>query len=81
MLDDPALAARLASAAAARAALLPGEDDAVDQLADLYRGLREGNAGAGAGSDRTLDARFRDRVRRIPKKFWRNGNRLVGDRV
>ncbi|RKS73247.1 glycosyltransferase involved in cell wall biosynthesis [Actinomadura pelletieri DSM 43383] len=39
VLDDPALAARLASAAARRSALLPGEDDAVDQLADVYREL------------------------------------------
>ncbi|GAA4227408.1 glycosyltransferase family 4 protein [Actinomadura meridiana] len=39
VLDDPALAARLATAAAHRSALLPGEDDAVDQLADLYRDL------------------------------------------
>ncbi|MFI0479810.1 glycosyltransferase [Actinomadura sp. 9N215] len=36
VLDDPALAARLASAAAQRSAKLPGEDDAVDQLAALY---------------------------------------------
>ncbi|SNR85488.1 glycosyltransferase [Actinomadura mexicana] len=36
VLDDPALAARLGSAAARRSALLPGEDDAVDQLAELY---------------------------------------------
>ncbi|RFS84410.1 glycosyltransferase family 1 protein [Actinomadura spongiicola] len=39
VLDDPALATRLASAAARRSALLPGEDDAVDQLADVYREL------------------------------------------
>ncbi|MGH3241300.1 MAG: glycosyltransferase family 4 protein, partial [Spirillospora sp.] len=39
VLDDPALAARLASAAAHRSALLPGEDDAVDQLAALYLDL------------------------------------------
>ncbi|QFG26769.1 glycosyltransferase family 4 protein [Actinomadura sp. WMMB 499] len=44
VLDDPALAARLAAAAAARAALLPGEDDAVDQLVRLFRELREGSA-------------------------------------
>ncbi|MFV2174797.1 glycosyltransferase family 4 protein [Actinomadura sp. LOL_011] len=44
VLDDPALAARLASAAAARAALLPDEDDAVDQLVRLFRELREGSA-------------------------------------
>ncbi|MES9543309.1 glycosyltransferase, partial [Actinomadura sp. NPDC000600] len=36
VLDDPALAARLGAAAAHRSALLPGEDDAVDQLAELY---------------------------------------------
>ncbi|GGQ35386.1 glycosyltransferase involved in cell wall biosynthesis [Actinomadura coerulea] len=36
VLDDPALAARLGSAAARRSAMLPGEDDAVDQLAELY---------------------------------------------
>ncbi|MGW2314969.1 glycosyltransferase family 4 protein, partial [Actinomadura luteofluorescens] len=36
VLDDPALAARLGSAAAQRSALLPGEDDAVEQLAELY---------------------------------------------
>ncbi|MEU8309116.1 glycosyltransferase family 4 protein [Actinomadura sp. NPDC048955] len=36
VLDDPALAARLGSAAAQRAARLPGEDDAVEQLAELY---------------------------------------------
>ncbi|MEV4004051.1 glycosyltransferase family 4 protein [Actinomadura sp. NPDC049753] len=36
VLDDPALAARLGSAAARRSALMPGEDDAVDQLAGLY---------------------------------------------
>ncbi|NDU71027.1 glycosyltransferase [Actinomadura sp. DSM 109109] len=39
VLDDPALAARLGSAAARRSALLPGEADAVDQLAELYREL------------------------------------------
>ncbi|NKZ03940.1 glycosyltransferase family 4 protein [Actinomadura latina] len=39
VLDDPSLAARLASAAAERSALLPGEDDAVDQLAGVYREL------------------------------------------
>ncbi|MFG2246670.1 glycosyltransferase [Spirillospora sp. NPDC048823] len=39
VLDDPALAARLGSAAAQRSALLPDEDDAVDQLAGLYREL------------------------------------------
>ncbi|TDD92591.1 glycosyltransferase family 1 protein [Actinomadura darangshiensis] len=37
VLDDPSLAARLGSAAARRSARLPGEDDAADQLADLYR--------------------------------------------
>ncbi|SPT58234.1 glycosyltransferase family 4 protein [Actinomadura madurae] len=36
VLDDPSLAARLASAAAQRSALLPDEDDAADQLAALY---------------------------------------------
>ncbi|TDD40582.1 glycosyltransferase family 1 protein [Actinomadura sp. KC06] len=41
VLDDPALAARLASAAAQRSALLPGEDDAVDQLAALYLELAD----------------------------------------
>ncbi|TMR07555.1 glycosyltransferase family 4 protein [Actinomadura soli] len=41
VLDDPALAARLASAAARRSALLPGEDDAVDQLAALYLDLAD----------------------------------------
>ncbi|GAA1816064.1 glycosyltransferase family 4 protein [Actinomadura chokoriensis] len=39
VLDDPSLAARLGSAAAERSALLPGEDDAVDQLAGVYREL------------------------------------------
>ncbi|TDC67511.1 glycosyltransferase family 1 protein [Actinomadura sp. GC306] len=39
VLDDPALAARLGSAAAQRSAMLPDEDDAVAQLADLYRDL------------------------------------------
>ncbi|MFA1551206.1 glycosyltransferase family 4 protein [Actinomadura chokoriensis] len=39
VLDDPSLAARLGSAAAARSALLPGEEDAVDQLASIYREL------------------------------------------
>ncbi|TDB94788.1 glycosyltransferase family 4 protein [Actinomadura sp. 7K534] len=39
VLDDPALAARLGSAAAQRSAMLPDEDDAVAQLADLYREL------------------------------------------
>ncbi len=39
VLDDPALAARLGSAAARRAARLPTEDDAARQLADLYRDL------------------------------------------
>jgi glycosyltransferase involved in cell wall biosynthesis len=42
VLDDPSLAARLASAAAERSALLPGEDDAVDQLANVYRELADG---------------------------------------
>ncbi|WP_174551002.1 glycosyltransferase family 4 protein [Actinomadura macra] len=40
VLDDPVLAVRLGSAAAQRAALLPGEDDATDQLAGLYLELR-----------------------------------------
>src|SRR5690606_41669034 len=39
VLDDPALAARLGAAAAQRAAMLPDEDDAVAQLASLYRDL------------------------------------------
>ncbi|GAA2088673.1 glycosyltransferase [Actinomadura alba] len=39
VLSDPALAVRLGAAAAQRATSLPSEDDAVDQLADLYRGL------------------------------------------
>ncbi|MDL4820327.1 glycosyltransferase [Actinomadura opuntiae] len=39
ILDDPALAVRLGAAAAQRAAALPGEDDAVDQLAAVYREL------------------------------------------
>ncbi|MFD0690785.1 glycosyltransferase family 4 protein [Actinomadura fibrosa] len=39
VLDDPALALRLGEAAARRAERLPGEDDAVEQLADLYTGL------------------------------------------
>lgn len=37
VLDDPALAARLAGAAARRAVDLPTEDDAVEQLAGFYR--------------------------------------------
>lgn len=41
VLDDPSLAARLGSAAAERSALLPGEDDAVDQLAGIYRELTD----------------------------------------
>ncbi|WP_433225762.1 glycosyltransferase family 4 protein [Actinomadura formosensis] len=41
VLDDPSLAARLGSAAAERSALLPGEDDAVDQLASIYRELTD----------------------------------------
>jgi glycosyltransferase involved in cell wall biosynthesis len=36
VLDDPALAARLASAAAERASRLPSGDDAVDQLLSVY---------------------------------------------
>jgi glycosyltransferase involved in cell wall biosynthesis len=39
VLDDPALAVRLGAAAAQRATALPSEEDAVDQLADLYAGL------------------------------------------
>lgn len=39
ILDDPALAARLGEAAGRRAAALPGEDDAVDQLAGIYEEL------------------------------------------
>ncbi|WP_131742983.1 glycosyltransferase family 4 protein, partial [Actinomadura roseirufa] len=39
VLDDPALAARLGSAAAHRATLLPGEDDAAEQLAEIYLDL------------------------------------------
>ncbi|MFF4236587.1 glycosyltransferase family 4 protein [Actinomadura geliboluensis] len=42
VLDDPSLAARLGSAAAERAAALPGEDDAVEQLAGVYRELAAG---------------------------------------
>jgi len=41
VLDDPSLAARLGSAAAERAALLPDEADAVDQLASVYRELTD----------------------------------------
>ncbi|MFI6519497.1 glycosyltransferase family 4 protein [Spirillospora sp. NPDC050679] len=44
VLDDPALAVRLGAAAAQRAATLPTEADAVDQLAGIYREL--GAAGA-----------------------------------
>ncbi|TDD65902.1 glycosyltransferase family 1 protein [Actinomadura rubrisoli] len=36
VLDDPALAVRLGAAAAQRAATLPGEGDAVEQLAGVY---------------------------------------------
>ncbi|MBO2462435.1 glycosyltransferase family 4 protein [Actinomadura violacea] len=39
ILDDPALAVRLGAAAAQRAAELPDEDDAVEQLAGVYREL------------------------------------------
>lgn len=39
VLDDPALAVRLGAAAAQRAATLPTEDDAVEQLAALYAEL------------------------------------------
>jgi glycosyltransferase involved in cell wall biosynthesis len=39
VLDDPALAVRLGAAAAQRATALPSEEDAVDQLADLYADL------------------------------------------
>lgn len=42
VLDDPALAVRLGAAAAQRAAALPTEDDAVEQLAGLYTELRSG---------------------------------------
>jgi glycosyltransferase involved in cell wall biosynthesis len=36
VLDDPALAVRLAAAAARQASSLPSESDAVDQLAGIY---------------------------------------------
>ncbi|MEO5874766.1 MAG: glycosyltransferase, partial [Streptosporangiaceae bacterium] len=39
VLEDPALALRLGAASARRARALPTEDDAVGQLADLYREL------------------------------------------
>lgn len=39
LLDDPALAVRLGAAAAQRATALPTEEDAVEQLAGLYREL------------------------------------------
>jgi glycosyltransferase involved in cell wall biosynthesis len=39
ILDDPALAVRLGAAAAQRSISLPTEDDALDQLADLYLSL------------------------------------------
>ncbi|WP_174555129.1 glycosyltransferase family 4 protein [Actinomadura hibisca] len=42
VLDDPALAVRLGAAAAQRAATLPTEADAVDQLAGIYRELAAG---------------------------------------
>ncbi|QKW36674.1 glycosyltransferase family 4 protein [Actinomadura sp. NAK00032] len=42
VLDDPSLAARLGAAAAERAAALPDEDDAVEQLAGVYRELAAG---------------------------------------
>ncbi|WP_187438206.1 glycosyltransferase family 4 protein [Actinomadura decatromicini] len=42
VLDDPALAARLGSAAARRSAELPDESDAVDQLAGIYLRLARG---------------------------------------
>jgi len=41
LLDNPEAAARLAAAALARAALLPGEAAAVDQVLSLYRRLRQ----------------------------------------
>jgi glycosyltransferase involved in cell wall biosynthesis len=40
LLDDPEAAARLAAAALARAALLPGEAAAVDQALSLYQRVR-----------------------------------------
>jgi glycosyltransferase involved in cell wall biosynthesis len=40
LLDDPEAAARLAAAALARAALLPGEAAAVDQVLSLYQRVR-----------------------------------------
>jgi glycosyltransferase involved in cell wall biosynthesis len=40
LLDDPAAAARLAAAARARAALLPSETAAVDQVLSLYQRVR-----------------------------------------
>jgi glycosyltransferase involved in cell wall biosynthesis len=40
LLDDPEAAARLAAAARARAALLPGEVTAVDQVLSLYDRVR-----------------------------------------
>ncbi|MQY08460.1 glycosyltransferase family 4 protein [Actinomadura macrotermitis] len=43
VLDDPALAVRLGAAAAQRAAGLPTEAGAVDQLADLYLELKRGH--------------------------------------
>jgi hypothetical protein len=45
VLSDPALAVRLAAAAAQRATSLPSEDDAVDRLAELYRDLARRPAG------------------------------------
>jgi glycosyltransferase involved in cell wall biosynthesis len=42
ILDDPALAVRLAAAAAQRAISLPTEDDAMNQLTGLYRNLLSG---------------------------------------
>jgi glycosyltransferase involved in cell wall biosynthesis len=49
VLDDSALAVRMGAAAALRATELPTEDDAVEQLAALYRKLGHG-AGPGGNS-------------------------------
>jgi hypothetical protein len=40
VLDDPTLAVRLAGAATRQAMRLPTEQDAVEQLAGIYAGLR-----------------------------------------
>lgn len=45
LLDDPAAAARLAAAARARAALLPSETAAVDQVLSLYQRVRRPRIG------------------------------------